>query len=191
MTLSGGQKQRIAIARALVKDPRILILDDATSSVDAVTEREIQAALDELMRGRTTFVIAHRLGTIRRADLILVLDGGRIVARGTHDDLLAMSPRYAEMFARQALGGSLVIGAPPQAGGPMHMLESLGRETEGRAFDARIAGRLLGFLHPHRRRIVLAVLAMLASSALGIASPWLLKIAIDRDIPAGDAGGWR
>jgi ABC-type multidrug transport system fused ATPase/permease subunit len=109
VTLSGGQKQRIAIARALVKDPRILILDDATSSVDAVTEREIQAALDELMRGRTTFIIAHRLSTIRRADLILVLDGGRIVARGTHDDLLAMSPRYAEMFARQALeagGGS-------------------------------------------------------------------------------------
>ncbi len=113
VTLSGGQKQRIAIARALVKDPRILILDDATSSVDAVTEREIQAALDELMRGRTTFVIAHRLGTIRRADQILVLDGGRIVARGTHDDLLAMSPRYAEMFARQALGGEAVLGGTP------------------------------------------------------------------------------
>jgi ATP-binding cassette, subfamily B, multidrug efflux pump len=110
VTLSGGQKQRIAIARALVKDPRILILDDATSSVDAVTEHEIQAALEELMHGRTTFVIAHRLSTIRRADQILVLDAGRIVARGTHDDLLAMSPRYAEMFARQALGGEAVPG---------------------------------------------------------------------------------
>ena len=104
VTLSGGQKQRIAIARALVKDPRILILDDATSSVDAATEREIQAALDELMRDRTTFVIAHRLGTIRRADLILVLESGRIVARGTHEDLLGMSPTYAEVYARQALG---------------------------------------------------------------------------------------
>ena len=103
-TLSGGQKQRIAIARALVKDPRILVLDDATSSVDAATEREIQAALDEVMRGRTTFVIAHRLGTIRRADVILVLEGGRIVARGTHEDLLGMSPMYAEVFARQVLG---------------------------------------------------------------------------------------
>ncbi len=82
-----------------------------------------------------------------------------------------------------------MIGAPPQIGGPMHMLESLGRETEGRAFDARIARRLLGFLRPHVRRIVAAVVATLASSALGLASPWLLKIAIDRDIPDGDARG--
>ena len=110
-TLSGGQKQRIAIARALVKDPRILVLDDATSSVDAATEREIQAALDEVMRGRTTFVIAHRLGTIRRADVILVLEGGRIVARGTHEDLLGMSPMYAEVFARQVLGAGEAGGA--------------------------------------------------------------------------------
>jgi ATP-binding cassette subfamily B multidrug efflux pump len=110
-TLSGGQKQRIAIARALVKDPRILILDDATSSVDAVTEREIQAALDEVMRDRTTFVIAHRLSTIRRADLILVLEAGRIVARGTHEDLLGMSPMYAEVYARQVLGADGTDGA--------------------------------------------------------------------------------
>jgi ATP-binding cassette subfamily B protein len=118
-TLSGGQKQRIAIARALVKDPRILILDDATSSVDAVTEREIQAALDEVMRDRTTFVIAHRLGTIRRADLILVLEAGRIVARGTHEDLLGMSPMYAEVYARQVLGagGDAATGGAPSPGG--------------------------------------------------------------------------
>jgi ATP-binding cassette subfamily B multidrug efflux pump len=103
-TLSGGQKQRIAIARAIAKNPRILILDDATSSVDAATEAQIQLALDNLMRDRTTFVIAHRVSTIQRADLILVLEGGRIVARGTHEDLLAMSPTYAEIFARQALG---------------------------------------------------------------------------------------
>jgi ABC-type multidrug transport system fused ATPase/permease subunit len=101
VTLSGGQKQRIAIARALLTDPRILILDDATSSVDTETERAIQLALDRVMQGRTTFVIAHRLSTIRRADLILVLDQGRIVARGTHETLLKTSGLYAEIYRRQ------------------------------------------------------------------------------------------
>jgi ATP-binding cassette subfamily B protein len=91
VTLSGGQRQRIAIARALLLDPRILILDDSTSSVDTQTERLLQAALTQLMQGRTTFVIAHRLSTVQRADLILVLDGGRIVARGTHAELIADS----------------------------------------------------------------------------------------------------
>jgi ATP-binding cassette subfamily B protein len=105
-SLSGGQKQRIAIARAIAKDPRILILDDATSSVDTVTEEEIRQALENLMRDRTTFVIAHRISTIRRADLILLLEAGRIVARGTHQDLLGMSPAYAEVVARQALGAA-------------------------------------------------------------------------------------
>ena len=101
MTLSGGQKQRIAIARALLTDPRILILDDATSSVDTETEREIQLALDRVMQGRTTFVIAHRLSTIRRADLILVLEQGRVVARGTHETLLKTSGLYAEIYRQQ------------------------------------------------------------------------------------------
>ncbi|MCA9930351.1 MAG: ABC transporter ATP-binding protein, partial [Anaerolineales bacterium] len=97
MTLSGGQKQRIAIARALLTDPRILILDDATASVDTETERLIQLALDRLMQNRTTFVIAHRLSTVRRADLILLLEKGHIVARGTHADLLQTSPLYAQI----------------------------------------------------------------------------------------------
>ncbi|HUF39737.1 MAG TPA: ABC transporter ATP-binding protein [Anaerolineales bacterium] len=100
-TLSGGQKQRIAIARALLTDPRILILDDATSSVDTETERRIQLALDRLMEGRTTFVIAHRLSTIRRADQILVLEGGRIAARGTHAELLETSRLYRELYEIQ------------------------------------------------------------------------------------------
>ena len=82
ITLSGGQKQRLAIARALLTNPRILILDDATSSVDTETEHLIQLALERVMHGRTTFVIAHRLSTVQRADLILLLDKGRIVARG-------------------------------------------------------------------------------------------------------------
>ncbi|MCX7681580.1 MAG: ABC transporter ATP-binding protein/permease [Anaerolineae bacterium] len=108
VTLSGGQKQRLAIARALLKNPRILILDDATSSVDTETEALIQAALSRLMEGRTTFIIAQRLSTIRRADHILVLDRGRIVAHGrrtaehtAHDELLRISGLYAEIYYRQ------------------------------------------------------------------------------------------
>jgi ABC-type multidrug transport system fused ATPase/permease subunit len=101
MTLSGGQKQRIAIARALLTNPRILILDDATASVDTETEQLIQEALERLMAGRTSFVIAHRLSTMRRADLILVLEKGQIVASGTHASLIQTSPLYAEIYHRQ------------------------------------------------------------------------------------------
>jgi ATP-binding cassette subfamily B protein len=97
LTLSGGQRQRIAIARALIKDPRVLILDDATSSVDATTEAEIKRALRGLMRARTTFIIGHRLSTIALADEIVVLDEGRIAARGTHDELVESSPLYREI----------------------------------------------------------------------------------------------
>ncbi len=99
--LSGGQKQRIAIARAILADARILILDDATSSVDTQTEQEIQLALSNLMEARTTFVIAHRLSTVRRADIILVLDRGQIMAQGTHEALLKSSPVYQEIYNLQ------------------------------------------------------------------------------------------
>ncbi|MFO7537975.1 MAG: ATP-binding cassette domain-containing protein, partial [Chloroflexota bacterium] len=101
VTLSGGQKQRIAIARALLTDPRILILDDSTSSVDTETEHLIQEALHVLMEGRTTFVIAQRLVTLKSADFILVLDQGRIVERGTHDELLATPGLYREIYDLQ------------------------------------------------------------------------------------------
>jgi len=94
LTLSGGQRQRMAIARALVRDPRILILDDATSSVDATTEAAIRQALREVMAGRTTFIIGHRLSTVALADEIVVLEEGRVVARGTHEELLEQSPLY-------------------------------------------------------------------------------------------------
>lgn len=104
VTLSGGQRQRVAIARALLLDPRILILDDSTSSVDTQTERLIQKALNRLMEGRTTFIIAQRLSSVHRADLILVLDQGRIVERGKHDDLLAKGGLYREIYELQLRG---------------------------------------------------------------------------------------
>ncbi len=102
-TLSGGQKQRIAIARALLLNPRILILDDSTSSVDLATEYKIQQALDTLMKGRTSFVIAQRISTVVNADQILVLDKGQIVARGTHEELLESSEIYAEIYSSQLM----------------------------------------------------------------------------------------
>jgi ATP-binding cassette subfamily B protein len=112
LTLSGGQRQRIAIARALLADPRILILDDATSSVDASTEQEIKAALREVMAGRTTFVIAHRLSTIALADEIVVLENGRIAAHGPHDELVHTSELYAEI-AEKGLPDQVFLNRKP------------------------------------------------------------------------------
>jgi ATP-binding cassette subfamily B protein len=114
-TLSGGQKQRLAIARALLLDPRILILDDSTSSVDVQTEGQIQKALDKLMKGRTSFVIAQRISTVMNADQIIVLDKGAIVARGQHADLMEDSPIYAEIYNSQLIGDAPVETHPELA----------------------------------------------------------------------------
>ena len=108
LTLSGGQRQRVAIARALLADPRILILDDATSSVDATTEAAIKSGLREAMAGRTTFVIAHRLSTVSLADEVIVMDGGTIVDRGTHEELLEGCSFYREI-AEHGLADSVFL----------------------------------------------------------------------------------
>jgi ATP-binding cassette subfamily B protein len=101
---SGGEKQRMAIARTILRNPPILVLDEATSALDTETERQVQAALEQLEQGRTTIAIAHRLSTVRDADQIVVLDGGEVVERGTHDELMALGGRYAALVARDVEG---------------------------------------------------------------------------------------
>jgi subfamily B ATP-binding cassette protein MsbA len=135
--LSGGQKQRVSIARAILADPRILILDEATSSLDSESEALIQEGLRYLMRGRTTFVIAHRLSTIRRAEQILVVQDGRIIERGTHASLYALAGRYRDLYDRQHAVESNLFLAP----GESNSEDSFG-DGDGAGSNARGGGAL-------------------------------------------------
>ena len=116
--LSGGQRQRIAIARAVLKDPAVLVLDEATSSLDTESERLIEDALEQLLVGRTTLIIAHRLSTVRRADRLLVVDEGRIVEEGTHEGLLASGGVYARLYQHQFRGTGVLADGPELVRGP-------------------------------------------------------------------------
>jgi ATP-binding cassette subfamily B multidrug efflux pump len=135
-TLSGGQKQRVAIARALLLDPHILILDDSTSSVDLATEAQIQEALDKLMKGRTSFVIAQRISTVISADQILVLERGQIVAHGRHAELLEESEIYAEIYSSQLVGDESLDGKEREN----HREEQRVTETTGFSLKEEIDG---------------------------------------------------
>ncbi len=149
-TLSGGQKQRLAIARAILMNPRILILDDATASVDTETEHLIQQAFERLIQGRTTFVIAHRLSTVRNADLILVLDAGRISAQGTHENSLEYIPHLPHHLqsAAQEAGGAAVsfsIGPASPGMGPRSALDHFGSTSQqgGKVYNPKVVSRML------------------------------------------------
>ncbi len=141
--LSGGQRQRVSIARAILADPRMLILDEATSSLDSESEALIQEGLAQLMRGRTTFVIAHRLSTIRRADQILVVEGGRIVERGTHETLFAAGGRYYELYTKQhGLERNLFLAPGEGDSAEVAQLSSSASRTSGAAENPDLLGLL-------------------------------------------------
>ena len=197
VTLSGGQKQRIAIARALLLDPRILILDDATSSVDLATEYRIQKALERLMAGRTSFVIAQRVATVLNADQILVLDSGQIAACGTHEELLATSEIYAEIYSSQLQEDHAL--APDAADFRTGRSQEVPHDATDRWVRSRpprdtrrVLRRLLPYLAPYRKRLLLVGLLLVIGTAAELAGPYLIGVAVDQFIDPSGAPmpGW-
>ena len=199
ITLSGGQKQRTAIARAVMTDPKILVLDDALSAVDTYTEEEILSRLAGVMRSRTTIIVSHRVSTVRTADQILVLDDGAIVERGTHDQLVAHNGLYAELYRKQLLEEELaaswhvvrLVERPNGQGRPTVLTDMSIHDEDvlGKAYDARLMRRLITYLRPYKSQVVLATAAIIGHSALELAPPYLVKLVIDRYIPARDIKG--
>jgi ATP-binding cassette, subfamily B, bacterial len=212
ITLSGGQKQRLAIARSLLLDPRILILDDSTSSVDNETEYLLQKTLSEAMEGRTTFVIAHRLRSVQRADLILVMQNGRIAERGKHAELLARNGLYKELYGLQFKQQETDESVPPailtenigelgptgsksnieEESGVRHLSGSLTGSDEivyGRPYDSRVVARITGYFKAHPKAVILTVAATLLFTFSSVANPYIVGIAENNYILTGNYNG--
>ena len=212
ITLSGGQKQRLSIARTILLNPRILIMDDSTSSVDTSTEYLIQQALIEALAGRTTFVIAHRLRTVQRADLILVLKDGRVVERGKHAELLARGGLYTQLYGLQFqpqeannLSGiplrTEAIASSTKMEGDDHQRStkkekyfsgSLSKSDDieyGSPYDSRVVSRMAGYFKAHKLAIILTIAATLLFTFSSVASPYIVGLAENNYILTGNLSG--
>ena len=212
ITLSGGQKQRLAIARTLLLNPRILIMDDSTSSVDMETEYFIRLALSELAAGRTTLIIAHRLRSVQTADLILVLKDGHVVERGTHEELLAKNGVYRQFYNIQFKDQEATVestipvldrlaAASPFSIKEGHRLTTPAVEDElsalsdsddvvfGKPYDSRVVSRIAGYFVPYKVALPLTIVATLLYTFTLLANPYLVSIAEDGYIMTGNLRG--
>ncbi len=209
ITLSGGQKQRLAIARTILLNPRILIMDDSTSSVDTQTEYLIQQAMAELPVGRTTFIIAHRLRSVQMADLILVLKDGRIVEHGKHQELLARGGLYRRLYDLQFHDEGVSIEPKIRTGDTEQIpVMSLDKETHptgerrrqsslstsddieyGKPYDSRVVSRLVRYFAPYKVALPLTIVATLLFTFTTVAEPYLISRAENNYILAGDITG--
>ncbi len=214
ITLSGGQKQRLAIARTLLLNPRIIIMDDATSSVDMETEHQIRQVLNSLLKGKTTFIIAQRLRSVQMANLILVLENGRIVERGTHQELIRRGGYYNRLYNLQfqyqegwqapaeeetvAAEMEEPISLPVAEAQPIpllgrrHTKSSLSDSDDivyGKPYDSRVVGRMAKYFTAHKVAVILTILTTLFYTGTIVASPYLVGLAINNYIVAGDMSG--
>jgi ATP-binding cassette subfamily B protein len=212
ITLSGGQKQRLAIARTILLNPRILIMDDSTSSVDTETEYLIQQTLAELSLGRTTFIIAHRLRSVQMADLILVMEDGQVVERGSHEELLTRDGLYQQLYnlqfqhqevstelANTVLATESAESFIPEmteqqtiSAGSKRLSSSLTGSDEivfGKPYDSHIISRLVKYFTPYKVALPLTIVATLLYTFSTVINPYLVRLAEDRYIVAGDLNG--